>query len=247
MNTMMKYAALNEARKRDRRGRYTSENENEMRMEYQQNSNIDDKFRDRRGRERYDDGRFAPRNEMTESRYEMRGNMYDGETSQPSGNAERANGNDYGATDYSPSARHGHEMQLIGFGSRAERRSPPKGDEEERHKGKAERPHSSSNIVRMMDKEIAEEWMSKLQNADGSKGAKWSFEQAKQFMQQKGIEADPLEFWVTLNMMYSDYSAVGKKFSLPSPDFYAFLADAFLNDEDSQEEKLSRYYACIVK
>ena len=53
-----------------------------------------------------------------------------------------------------------------------------------------------------------------------------------------------------MNMMYSDYCAVAKKFGLDRPDFYAELAKAFLNDKDfggEPEEKVFLYYKCIAE
>lgn len=46
---------------------------------------------------------------------------------------------------------------------------------------------------------------------------------------------------------YSDYYKIGKEFNLNSVDFYAAMAHAFLDDEDAGEDKLSKYYECIVE
>ena len=56
-------------------------------------------------------------------------------------------------------------------------------------------------------------------------------------------------FGVTMNMMYSDYYDVARKFGVNVPEFYAELARAFLMDKDGPgpEEKLCAYYRCIVK
>lgn len=91
----------------------------------------------------------------------------------------------------------------------------------------------------------ARDWLSKMKNADGTTGARWSFEAASRLMTQRGISCDPIDFWVTLNMMYSDYSKVAKAYSSDNPNFYSDMAAAFLGDEDAVEDKLVQYWEHI--
>lgn len=98
-----------------------------------------------------------------------------------------------------------------------------------------------------MDEKTAREWTARMRNEDGSKGPHWTMEQTKQFAQQKSVDCDPLELWVTMNMMYSDYCTVAKKLQMNTVDFYLMLAQAFLDDRDAGEGKLAKYYECIVK
>lgn len=98
-----------------------------------------------------------------------------------------------------------------------------------------------------LNREKAQDWVKHMENADGSQGAHWTMEQAKATQDRLGLKVNSLEFYVALNMMYSDYGKVAKKFNVDNPDFYAHLACAFLEDEDSQEEKLSKYYHYIVE
>lgn len=98
-----------------------------------------------------------------------------------------------------------------------------------------------------LNPEKAQDWVKHMENSDGSRGAHWTMEQAKVTQDKLGLKLNPLEFYVALNMMYSDYGKVAKKFNVDNPDFYAHLACAFLEDEDSQEEKLSKYYYHIVE
>lgn len=98
-----------------------------------------------------------------------------------------------------------------------------------------------------MTRDIADEWMRGLENEDGSKGAHWSFDQTSNLLEQKKIDCDPIEFYVTMNMMHSDYYNVAKKFNVNNTEFYADLAEAFLCDKDADEDKLVRYYECIVE
>lgn len=95
--------------------------------------------------------------------------------------------------------------------------------------------------------DTARAWTKKMKNEDGTQGPHWTLEQAKQIMAQRKIGLDPVQFWVTLNMIYSDYSPVAKKHGLGgSLDFYADMAKAFLTDKDAKPEKLARYYDAIV-
>lgn len=96
--------------------------------------------------------------------------------------------------------------------------------------------------------DTARAWTKKMKNADGTQGPHWTLEQAKQIMAQRKIGLDPVQFWVTLCMVYSDFSPVAKKHGLGgSLDFYADMAQAFLTDKDAKPNKLSRYYENIVQ
>lgn len=86
-----------------------------------------------------------------------------------------------------------------------------------------------------------------MKNEDDSSGPHWNMEQAKQIMQQNGIDSDPAEFYAALNMMYSDYGKVAKKYGVNESGYYAHLTKAFLDDKDAGDGKLMRYYECVVK
>ena len=95
---------------------------------------------------------------------------------------------------------------------------------------------------------MAEEWASKLQNEDGSSGPHWTMEQAKRIMAQRNLSLDPTEFWIAINLIYSDFSPVAKKHGVGGNlDFYVDMAKAFLNDKDAGPNKIARYYECVVK
>lgn len=106
---------------------------------------------------------------------------------------------------------------------------------------------ASANAGRMT-KSMAEEWLHSMQNADGTTGPHWTFEQCKQVMQQRGLDCDPVEFWVAMNAEYSDRCAVNEKHGMRSIDFYADSACAFwLNDKDAVKDKEAAYYKYVVK
>ena len=91
-------------------------------------------------------------------------------------------------------------------------------------------------------------WEKGLENADGTKGAKWQIDQIKQIAQQQGIKFDeysPELFAVVMNALYADYCKVLGA----DPIMYAKLTKAWLEDDDFEgepEEKAMLYYKCIV-
>lgn len=100
-------------------------------------------------------------------------------------------------------------------------------------------------------REDAMRWAEHMQNADGTTGPHWTMDQTSAVADASGIPHDiPRWAWgVAMNMMYSDYYDVARKFGVNVPEFYAELARAFLMDKDGPgpEEKLCAYYRCIVK
>ncbi len=106
---------------------------------------------------------------------------------------------------------------------------------------------ASGDGVMPFNKEMAMEWTSQMENADGTKGPHWTMDQVKTVMAQHKIQCDPYEFYAALNMVYSDYGAVAKKMNVNTMDFYVCMAKAFLDDPDAGDEKLARYYEYVVK
>lgn len=93
-------------------------------------------------------------------------------------------------------------------------------------------------------------WAEHMQNADGTTGPHWTMDQTSAVADASGAGRD-IPHWifgVTMNMMYSDYYEVARKFGVNVPEFYAELARAFLMDKDGPgpEEKLCAYYRCIA-
>lgn len=114
---------------------------------------------------------------------------------------------------------------------------------------KDETSQSKKNIQsEALSLEDAKEWTKQMKNEDGTTGSHWSLEQAKQIMAQRNLSFNPTEFWVALNLIYSDFSSVAKKHGLGgSLDFYVDMAKAFFNDKDAAPGKLVNYYNYIVK
>lgn len=204
------------------------------------NYGVDNRFRDRRGREHYDNGRFAPRNDM-----EPMGGDYYG----PYGRRDNS------GTDHGTENRRGGEvgMNMIGFDRPQEMTShyPTRvdyagGNEMETHSGM--KMTGGAMVADMMfNDEIAKEWTHKMHNEDGTKGEHWNMEQVKKLMTQRGVEYNLAEVYAIMNSLYSDYCKVFKKYGFNSPEAYLDLALAWLNDSDAVPDKAMAYYEYVVK
>ena len=188
------------------------------------------RFRDRRGRERYNNGRYAP------MRSEYRPD-YDG----PFGRDER------GGDEMRPigfAANWGTEMRM---GSDA---SMPRYNEMERMPGN--RPMMGGYMAGeeeypKMDERTAMEWVQSMHNEDGSKSPHWTMDQVKQVMKQKSIDLEPAELFAIMNAIYADYDPVFKKHGVSNIDMYVDMSKAWLKDKDAVPNKARAYYECIVK
>lgn len=89
-------------------------------------------------------------------------------------------------------------------------------------------------------------WVKHMQNADGTVGAHWPWHEAEAIRAKYGISCGDLEFYVALNMMYSDYCVAIGQAGASTVELYARMAVAFLNDKDAQPGKLERYYRYIA-
>ena len=214
---------------------------------------VESRFRDRRGREHYDNGRYAPiRNEMGYVGPYSVGNRYGYEA--PEGNYRNEmrggrNGDRRGDTR----GEEGGTMRMIGFGReiynndmRSDASVPSYREGDHMTGSKPKKGSAKSDMG--MDEHLAKEWTAMMENEDGTKGPHWSMEQIKKVIEQRGIPGDPVEIWVAMNMMYSDYCKVAKKLGVNTMDFYAEMARAFLDDKDAgAHDKLTAYYEYIVK
>lgn len=184
------------------------------------------RFRDRSGREHYDDGRFAPvRSYYTD--YPAVPPIYE-RASEDSG------------------------RRMIGFAVPDEMDTHYRSTVTMPHRNEMERGSSArmggyAMGAEPMSRAMAMEWVDKMKNSDGTTGPHYTMEQARQVMEQQKIQCDEIEFYVALNMMYSDYCKVAKKFNCNTMEFYACMAKAFLDDKDANPDKLTIYYETIVK
>lgn len=105
---------------------------------------------------------------------------------------------------------------------------------------------------REMTKADAEAWANHMVNEDGTTGPHWGVDQTTAIAESMGMTWEKVSrpcWWITMNMMYSDYSGVAEKYGVSIAEFYADMARAFLMDKDGPgaKEKLAAYYHGIVK
>ena len=192
---------------------------------------IDDRFRDDRGREHYDNGRYAPMRSYYES-YDRR-NAWEPREETP----------EY----YPEGAPHSDGMRrIIGFGGA----NVEYGDHDEMRRRPGERSagYASSTATPKLTRATADEWMRSLKNADGSRGAHWTFDEVKNLMAARSIKGDPLTIWVGMNAEYSDGVLLNRKYGVDKPEYYLDAAIAkWQNDSDAVEDKAAAYYEYVVK
>lgn len=215
---------------------FLAANSKPERREWDEDRRAEMRYKDDRGREHYDNGRYAPaRSEMNPPysgtpNYNVEINRYENRGSHPERWRMR------------PDDREG-TVRMIGFD----------GDYVKTDPGKKTASNVSvfpgcSKAATKMDEHDAREWMAHLENEDGTTGPHWTMEQIRHVMDQRGMTGDPVEMWTAMNMMYSDYCKVAKKMGVNTMDFYAEMAKAFLDDKDAgADDKLSAYYEYVVK
>lgn len=98
----------------------------------------------------------------------------------------------------------------------------------------------------------AERWVSRMRNEDPTKGTggKWTMDQVRPYAQKHGLRTDGpkfIEFFAVMNAMYSDYCEVAKKYNAATPDFFAEMAKAFIEDRDARKGKTALYYKHIAE
>ena len=89
-----------------------------------------------------------------------------------------------------------------------------------------------------LNEELAMEWVSEMENKDGTKGQHWSIEQTTPYAGKH----NKYDWYAALNSVYSDF--YNQKFST---DDYIKLANDWLDDEDVAEGKALNYYFYVVK
>ena len=248
---------------------------NDDRRDGDRSGRIDNRFRDKDGREHYNDGRFAP------MRSEYDGGMVGMYTNIPT----PVSGGDYRYTptrsnydrprmgyvepirmggddddDYrrkwtitennaymEPEYNRDGMRRVVGFGG-SSYVGHDRMDEMSHRSGEKMPGHASTKSMPRMTREMADEWMAMLKNADGSKGPHWTFDEVKNLMQSRGVQGDPLVIWVGMNAEYSDNVMLNRKYGVDRPEYYLDAAVAnWANDKDAVEDKAAAYYMYVVK
>lgn len=96
--------------------------------------------------------------------------------------------------------------------------------------------------------ELAKMFVEEMPVTDGSErtnGEKWTMEEAVEVGKNMNIDFNKIpicEWYLVLNMMYSDYFVVGRKHNLTDWQLYAELAHAWFYDVDAKQNKTFKYF-----
>lgn len=102
------------------------------------------------------------------------------------------------------------------------------------------------------NEECAHKAVKHMENEDGSKGARWSIEEAERVATQFGVNLKTNKFnkydwFVALNMIRSDfYRAVVSMTGSDNVKHFVELAKAWLNDKDIEEGKMWFYFKYVM-
>lgn len=102
------------------------------------------------------------------------------------------------------------------------------------------------------NEECAIKAVKKMENEDGSKGPRWSVEEAERVAQQygvniKGEKFNKYDWFVALNMIRSDfYRAVVNMTGSDNVKHFVELTKAWLNDKDIEEGKMWFYFRYVM-
>lgn len=89
-----------------------------------------------------------------------------------------------------------------------------------------------------LSRKLADEWVSKMKNKDGTEGGHWTYEQTLQYAN----DFDKNDWYAAMNMAYSDHYS--PRFDLTT---YVELAKDFIKDKDAKDGKLLNYYLYVVR
>ena len=92
---------------------------------------------------------------------------------------------------------------------------------------------------KQISEEMAYKWVENMRPV----GEHWTREQTTNAMRELSYSLDPISFYVVANMMYNDYHNLVRD----NETLALELAEDWLNDEDSIEDKLYEYWKYIVK
>jgi hypothetical protein len=102
-------------------------------------------------------------------------------------------------------------------------------------------------------KELADCFVKSMTVTDGTDratGMKWNYDTSIEVGNKISIDwhkIDKIDFYIALNMMYSDYFTVAKSYDLQNDNlFFAKMAKAWLCDDDVASNKMYRYYFNVV-
>lgn len=75
------------------------------------------------------------------------------------------------------------------------------------------------------------------------RGQYWSYDDVANFLKDKGITTDIVDYYLVMNMAYNDYYSTAATYGLQKDaEFYFSLAKDFIQDPDAKPHKVSKYF-----
>lgn len=212
------------------------------------------RFRDRDGREHYDNGRYAPMDRGSRGMSMGGAPMQWGGSDYPSSEYMEP----YSAHPMSPYVQpmYGRPINRIGFSVDGEMERLPHyqhtsghdgADEMSRHQSMGYNTAQYPRMMPVFNRQMADDWVSGMKNADGTQGPHFSMERVKEIMKEHHVEHDPVEFYAAINSVYSDFSEALKENNASNMKLYVCLAKAWIDDPDAVSNKAAAYYTYVVK
>jgi hypothetical protein len=94
--------------------------------------------------------------------------------------------------------------------------------------------------------EMANMWVSHMENADGTMGAHWTLDATTAIRDKLGYQKIcKYKFWAVMNSLYSDYGKSLSKTNI-TPEIYGELTRDWIEDADAVKDKAAAYYTYVV-
>ena len=75
-------------------------------------------------------------------------------------------------------------------------------------------------------------------------GEHWTYNQVKDYLNDKDIDKCYEKYYLVMNMAYNDYYDVAVNYGHQNdPEFFFEIAYAFINDEDAKPHKVAKYFS----
>lgn len=75
------------------------------------------------------------------------------------------------------------------------------------------------------------------------RGQYWSYTDIENFLKDKGVTTDIVDYYMVMNMAYNDYYGTAAAYGLQKdPEFYFSIAKDFIQDPDAKPHKVSKYF-----
>lgn len=140
------------------------------------------------------------------------------------------------------------DKRRIGFGENRMHHGEGKGGQKMEMGG----AYGMSGGHEKLTREKAEKWVKSMYGDDPkTRGEMWSYQDAKKLAEERGLPTEGqemIDFYVVLNMVYTDYCKVAKEHGVDTEDYYADLAEAWLYDRDAKPptQKLMAYHKYVI-